>query len=271
MTLTEIANAYFTDLDVNPNRPTLDVIRDMQSRHIAKHSFNNLAVALSQDIQIDSESVFNKIVRQGFGGYCFEHNKLTFDALSALDLDVRILLARVVYNTDNDVPRTHRITLLSLEDAQYIVDTGFGHFGARFPIKLEEGLEQDLGDAVYRIVKNARGDYCYQIMKEGEFFTLYTFDLGRYTEADCLTGHFYSHKHPNAAFLHNLVVCRKHFNDVHSLRNGELHRMRQGETAIEPVADIETLHRHLTQTFGLSVDTAISEFLFNKFIAEKSA
>ena len=50
-------------------------------------------------------------------------------------------MAKVIYNRDVDVARTHRITLLNLDGDDYIVDTGFGHFGARFPVKLQLGLE----------------------------------------------------------------------------------------------------------------------------------
>lgn len=266
MTLAEIKKAYLADLDIADTPVDLDLIRQIQSRHIAKYSFNSLAVVLSQDISIESEPVFQKIVAQGRGGYCFEHNKLVFDVLSELGFDARILLARVVYNSDADVPRTHRITLLAIDGDQYIVDAGFGHYGARYPVKLALGVTQDQGDAQYRIIENLQGGYCYQIFKDGDFFTLYTFDLNHYTEADCLTGHFYSHKYPLAGFVNNLVVCRKFFNDIHSLRNGQYHRMRDGETEVTAIDTAAMLHEKLTGIFGLDVDFVISEFLYHKFV-----
>ncbi|MEH6577727.1 MAG: arylamine N-acetyltransferase [Amphritea sp.] len=265
MTLADIKQAYLADLDITQERVNLELIKQIQSRHIARYCFNSLAVVLSQEIPIDSESVFQKIVEQGRGGYCFEHNKLVFDVLTELALDVRILLARVVYNKEVEAPRTHRITLLKLDGEDYIVDTGFGHYGARYPVKLKLGLDQDQGDVCYRIIQNKQGDYCYQIFKDNEFFTLYTFDLNTYTEADCMTGHFYSHKFPQAGFVNNLVVSRKHFNNIQSLRNNEFHQTENGETQITPIKDVADLHDKLTRVFELDVDGAISEFLFNKF------
>ena len=61
--------------------------------------------------------------------------------LGELGFDARLLMAKVIYNRDVDVARTHRMTLLNLDGDDYIVDTGFGHFGARFPVKLQLGLE----------------------------------------------------------------------------------------------------------------------------------
>jgi len=222
---------------------------------------------LQQEMPLETEFLLNKIVTQQRGGYCFEHNKLAFDVLVELGFEVRILMARVVYNRDVEVARTHRITLLTLDDQQYIVDVGFGHYGARFPVRLELGVAQEQGDNCYRIVQNDRGDYCFQIVKEGAFFTLYTFDLGNYNEADCLTGHFFSHKYPEAGFVNNLVVCRKFDDHTLSLRNGELHRLRQGGTDIEPITSAEMLHDKLIHTFGLDTDRAVAAYLYDKFAA----
>lgn len=265
-----MTQAYLSDLGISPASLDIEFLRELQSKHIARHSFNSLSVVLGQEMPLDMPSLFNKIVEKRRGGYCFEHNKLVMHVLADLGFDVRLLLARVVYNRDVDVARTHRVTLLNFQGDQYIVDTGFGHFGARYPVKLELGLDQDQGDARYRIVKNPNGDYCYQMFKDGDFFTLYTFNLQHFSEAECLPAHFYSHAYPQAAFVNNLVVCRKFFNDIQSLRNDELHRVQNGETEITKITSVDQLHQLLTNTFELDVDIAISEFLFSKFVSKEN-
>lgn len=266
MTDKQIAQAYLTDVKLQSMPLDMTFLREMHSKHIAKYSFNNLAVVLGQEMPLDTTSLFQKIVTKGRGGYCFEHNKLTMQVLSELKFDVRLLLAKVIYNQDVDVPRTHRVTLLNWQGEDYIFDVGFGHLGARYPVKLELGLEQDQGDSRYRIIQNNLGEYCYQVFKDGDFFTLYTFNLHQYSEAECLPGHFFSHRHPEAAFVNNLVVCRKFYDDIKSLRNGEFYRVRNSETEITAITNVEILHELLTETFELSLDMAISEFLFSKFI-----
>jgi len=266
VTNAQIAQSYLADLKINKSPLDIDFLNELQSKHIAQYSFNNVAVLLGQELPLDSESLFTKIVERRRGGYCFEHNKLVFTVLSELDFDVRLLLSKVIYNQDIEVARTHRMTLLTLAGEDYIVDAGFGHLGARFPVKIALGLIQDQGDAQYRITKNIRGDYCYQVFKDGDFFTLYTFDLQHYTESDCLLGHFYSHKHPNAAFVNNLVICRKFFNDIQSLRNNEFHHVRDGLTQTTKITSAKQLHQLLIDVYQLDIDIAISEFLFNKFV-----
>ncbi len=266
LNLQQMTDAYLADLELTASAD-VEFLRELQSKHIARYSFNSLAVVLGQDISLEIEAIFNKIVEKQRGGYCFEHNKLVLNVLSQLGFEVRLLMAKVIYNRDVDVARTHRVTLLKLDGDDYIVDTGFGHFGARFPVKLELGLEQDQGDAVYRIVQNEKNDYCYQVFKDDAFFTLYTFNLHHYSEAECLPAHFYSHKSPDAAFVNNMVVCRKFYNDILSLRNNEFFRISNEETVTTVITSAKQLHQLLMETFELDLDFAIAEFLFSKFIS----
>ncbi len=270
MNRSEITQAYLADLDISTDKLDIDFLQQLQSQHISRYSFNSLAVVLGQEMPLDLPFLFDKIVTKKRGGYCFEHNKLVFNILEELGCEVRLLLARVVYNRDVDNPRTHRISLINLNGQQYIVDAGFGALGARYPVKFTEGdtqgEDQDQGDGHYRIILSPKGEYHYQVFKDGEFFTLYVFDLNTYTESDCMLGHFYSHQHPEAAFVNNLVVCRKHFNDVHSLRNGEFHCIQDGQAVVTELTTVEALHQKLTDVFALDVDIAVSAFLFNKFV-----
>lgn len=265
-----MTDSYLEDLNLTA-RLNIDFLKDLQSQHVAQYSFNSLAVVLGQDISLDIEDIFKKIISKKRGGYCFEHNKLVMMVLSELGFTVRLLMAKVVYNRDVDTARTHRISLVSLEGSEYIVDAGFGHFGARYPVKLELGLEQDQGDATYRIILNADEEYCYQILKDSEFFTLYTFNLNRFTEAECLPAHFYSHKYPEAAFVNNLVVCRKFFNDILSLRNGEYFRISREGTTTTQIESVKEMHEILKVDFELDLDFAIAEFLFSKFVESKAS
>lgn len=266
LNMPEFVNDYLQDLNIAFENKDINFLNSLQSSHIAKYSFNSLAVVLGKCISLDVNDIFKKIVLQHKGGYCFEHNKLVQNVLEELGFEVRLLLARVVYNQNIDTSRTHRIMLVSLNGSNYIVDGGFGHLGARHPVKMEMGLDQDQGDARYRIVKNDLNEYNYQIFKDGDFFTLYTFNTERYSEADCTLGHFYSHKSPDAAFVNNLVISRKYFNNIYSLRNSELHQIRDGETHTTVIKTASQLHDILINTYELEVDIAESEFLFSKFV-----
>lgn len=261
---------YILDLGLAIPAP-LDItfVKALQASHIARYSFNSLAVVMGEDISLDLDDISKKIVERGLGGYCFEHNKLTFELLKALGYDVKLVMARVLNNQEKDVPRTHRLTLLDHQGSKYLIDTGFGGNCPIAPLLFQPDLLQTAGNDVYRILAKANGEYDLQILKEGDYQTMYRFDLAVYTDADCLAGNFYSHRHPTAGFVNNLMVGLKDDSRTIFLINHELIERRQGESKKRVLPSSEALHQVLTNTFGFDVELVIAEHLFDRFLASK--
>ncbi|BFM50522.1 arylamine N-acetyltransferase [Marinomonas sp. THO17] len=266
--------AYLDDLQLTvPTSQSLDFVCSLQSHHIAQYSFNNLAVLLGEDISLNLSHILDKIVIQGFGGYCFEHNKLAFEFLSHLGYDVRLVMARVLNGQLLDRPRTHRITLVSIQDDVYLVDMGFGADCPTQPLRLEPDIEQTIATDTYRIVKSADGEFDLQIWKpqSKQFYTLYRFDLAHYTDEDCVLGNFYSSKHPKAVFVNNLVASIKDDKRTAGIRN-HVYFIRQNGTETECLIEsAEALHKLLAEAFHIHVESVIAEHLFDRFIAPKLA
>ena len=69
----------------------------------------------------------------------------------------------------------------------------------------------------------------------------------------------------DAAFVNNLVVSRKSYNDVRLLRNGEFHRTRGGETTITEISSKENLSVILMQEFGFSLTSDQLSMLYEGY------
>ncbi|MCZ2721458.1 arylamine N-acetyltransferase [Marinomonas sp. 15G1-11] len=281
MTLSASLQNYLADLKLEtPNELSLRFVSELQNKHIAKYSFNSLSVVLGETMSLETDDLSHKIVTRGLGGYCFEHNKLTFELLYALGYEVELKLARVLYISQKEdqnkkAPRTHRITLLHHQNNTYLIDTGFGGYGPNTPLLLEINKEQKIGGETYRIVslstemQIATMEYDLQIWKDGSFFTLYRFDLADYSDADCQLGHFYSHKFPAAGFVNNLVVSLKNNDCVIALKNHTFMVRIDGKEETRLVTTPNDLHNRLTRDFLLNIDFAIAEHLFERFLAPK--
>jgi N-hydroxyarylamine O-acetyltransferase len=244
---------YLKSVSVNQPELSISFIKELQNAHLGTYPFSNLGVLLHENLTLESQALFARVITQRRGGYCFEQNKIFFEVLKYLGFDCDIVLCRVLHNRNVDVPRTHRITKVTLAGITYIVDVGFGPLCSREPLLLDTDKPQDQGDAIYRIIQPGMGRYLFQKMEVDGWFTLYSFDNGIYTEADCLCGHHYSSTHPDAAFVNNIVVSLKSYNDVRLLRNGEFHRIREGITEITGVSSKDNLGMILMQDFGLNV------------------
>lgn len=269
MSLSSSLQKYLSDLGlVVPEPLNIEFVQALQERHVARYSFNSLAVVLGEEISLELDAISQKIVTRGLGGYCFEHNKLTFELLKALGYDVQLKLARVLNNNfEREAGRTHRVTLLTLEGVSYLVDTGFGGNGPIAPLRLDSNTQQVAGLDRYRLLAKGKGEYDLQVMKGEDYFTLYRFDHADYTDADCALGHFYSHKNPNAVFLKNLMVTLKQKDQTMALVNAELIiRNRQGEKK-RMIETPELLNDILITEFDIVLDPALVEHLFIRFLA----
>ena len=254
---------YFKKLNIEPTEPSLELVKALQTKHIAIFSFNNIAVLLGKTISLNIEDIFEKIVTKNLGGYCFEHNALMFEVLKSLGFNVRILVTKVLNNQDIDSPRTHRITLLEWENEQYIVDVGFASFTPRLVLNINNKEEEG-----YRIVPLANGVYQFEVLKKDEPFIFYRFDLAEYTEADCVMGNFYSSQHPNAVFVNNFVISLICPKVTLSFRNGTYHRIGQEGTEIIEVKSTEQLQLIINDEFLIPLDFLECEVLF-KLIKSK--
>ena len=123
-------------------------------------------------------------------------------------------------------------------------------------------IESNDGDKIFRIAERRPGEYHMQVLKEGNFFSLYRFELARYGQADCELGHFYSHRHPDAVFVNHLVVSLLQSNETRSLRDLEYWIITKSGTRNQEISDSEQLRRILVEDFAVQVTEEESLRLF---------
>jgi len=199
---------YFEILDLAFNLKEHDLIETMINKHISMFSFSSVNVILNKELSLEPERLFERVIQQSTGGYCFEHNKIFYLALKHLGFEVRPLIVRVMLNNDPENGRSHRLTLLKLNNKEYIIDVGFGVMSPRGLISLSTTENTTLPFAHYQVALDDRNTYRVIKMNESKPITLYRLDLSEATEMDCDISHFYSHKNEKAAFVNHLVVSR---------------------------------------------------------------
>jgi N-hydroxyarylamine O-acetyltransferase len=258
-----IARHYLDALDLPALPPALPYLNDLIQRHIARLPFCSIGPRLGLDLPLELPALFDRIVEQRRGGYCFEHNGLFFAMLAELGFDVQLLLARVIYNRNVHPGLTHRITLVKVRAERYIADVGFGPMGPRGAVGMS-GEPEVRGGQSYRVHEAQNGEWHVQLMKDSDWFSLYRFELLRYGEADCELGHFFSHRHPDAVFVNNLVASRILDGEVRSLRNREYRVLRPAGDQAQPIGSPQQLHAILSKEFDLAVTAAESRILFEK-------
>lgn len=105
MIQTELSNVdlYLKRLGYDtPPSPTLDTLRELQSRHTATFPFETLSTMLWVPVPIDLPSVERKVLHEGRGGYCYELNNMFLALLQQLGFEARGISGRVVMGGPED-------------------------------------------------------------------------------------------------------------------------------------------------------------------------
>lgn len=95
--MTPILNHYFARINWSGAAAVnIDTLRALHLKHNCTIPFENLDVLLPREIQLDDQSLEEKLVIARRGGYCFEQNGVFERVLRELEFNVRSLLGRSV-------------------------------------------------------------------------------------------------------------------------------------------------------------------------------
>ena len=274
MTSDELA-AYLQRLGL-PQSPsaTPEGVCAVLAAHRQAIAFENLSIPLEQGVRIDSGSVHAKLVTARRGGYCFEQNRLFSDALAALGLANRPLLARVRLGLgDGQVPpRTHVLLLVDCAGEPWIADAGFG--GAYVPpLPLRDGASARTPDgAAHRLTRRGPGDPLGgewlleragpqaatdgRSAQGGGWQAQYTFDLAQVAAEDLEQANHWTSTRPGTRFTTLRVVSRVLPTGFAALTDRSLTIYADGTAQTREVADLAEYAAVLRDVFALDLSEA---------------
>ena len=126
-------DAYFARTGYRGTRsPTLDTLHAIARAHVQSIPFENLDVLLDRPIDLEPDALMQKLVHDRRGGYCFEHNTLLLEVLTALGFHARPISARVRYQRPREYTpaRTHLLVRVELDES-WLADVGVGAMSRR--------------------------------------------------------------------------------------------------------------------------------------------
>lgn len=238
-----------------PRALSLETLRAIHLLHPQAIAFENLNPLMKWPVNLDASSLEQKLVRDGRGGYCFEHNLLLGHVLEALGFHVKGLAAQVVLGgtPDGATQRPHNLLLVELEDQAYIADVGFGGVTLTAPLRLEVDIEQPTPHETHRLV-NAGEEFVLQAKIGGEWAALYRFALHEQLLPDYEASNRFTSTHPNSRFVADLMVARADTDRRYTLRNNA-HAVyyANGDIERQTLASVGELQSLLGDTFRIAL------------------
>lgn len=229
----------------------------LQRAQVYAVPFENLDIQLGRGISLDPALVDDKVIRRRRGGYCFELNSLFKRALVTCGFNVRTLLARV-HVTGIPSGRGHQLSLVTLNERQWIVDVGFGSACPRAPLPFEMHTPQEQDGRVFRLVPHTLG-HLLQVEREGAWQDLYSFDLGEVVDNDIDYGNHYTSTSPHTIFTRARVATLCHPEGETLLHNYRCTIVRGTDSRVEHWPDSPEYLDALSRHFGIELDSAYAE------------
>lgn len=139
--------------------PTLPVLQALQKTHLLHVPFENLDIHYNKPIVLDIARVFQKVIPNNRGGFCYELNGLFYELLKHIGFDIKRISARVFMKEKGYGPEyDHLAIIVKIDGIEYLADVGFGDF-ILLPLVFELGLEQN----------DPHGKFCFDKYDEAYF------------------------------------------------------------------------------------------------------
>ena len=248
-------SAYLARIDyARPVKPDVQTLRGLQFAHMLHVPFENLDIGLKRPIQLSEQALWNKIVIQKRGGFCYELNGLFAWLLKEIGFDVTYLNARV-YNREGElgIDFDHLALLVKIpgQSARWLADVGFGD-SFNEPLNFDERGEQVQGLRTYRLEQTSDGYITWQKNYDGSWERQYFFDLQPHNfpadyEAACL----YHQTSPESSFTRGSIISRATPDGRVSLEDGRLILTKNGQRSkSDRCENEEEYHALLKEHFG---------------------
>jgi N-hydroxyarylamine O-acetyltransferase len=209
-----------------PVQPDVRTLGRLQLAHMRHVPFENLDIGLKRPIKIDEQSIWDKLIHQKRGGFCYELNGLFAWLLRQIGYDVIYLNARDYHEEDGtfgiDFDHLTLLVRAPNQPTRWLVDVGWGDTFTQ-PLDVEGPGWQEQGLRAYRIEPFRDGFQLWERGYGGKVERQYYFDLTPHQfpaeyEAACL----YHQTSPQSIFTRNRIISRLTENGRVSLDNDRL-------------------------------------------------
>lgn len=229
----------------------LQTLSLLQRLHLLHVPFENLDIHYQRPISLDPDAIYDKVVRQKRGGFCYELNGLFHALLQELGFRVKMISARVHQKEGGYSPEfDHMALLVTIDNDTYLVDVGFGRFSLQ-PLLLREEV----------ILKDPHGNFVFDsyqdhfrinLIEKGERMPQYIFTTHtRQLENFAAMCHFHQQS-PESHFRQRKVISLAREKGRITLNDDAL-KLTNGDVTMEDKFAPHLFEEKLHALFGIDI------------------
>ena len=200
---------------------------------------------------LDEEDLYNKIVVNRRGGYCFELNTALHALLLAMGFDAYPVVVRISMAPGPARPYAHKGVVARAEGKLWYCDVGFGGPGPKGVVEMS-GREQEISGSVWSCAFPE--DYCEIRRRDGDgWAVLFRFPMHPIEPCDFIPLNVYIGGQPGFGFRVSRTVNLT-LSDGSKALTGEHLTIRRGDEVTErDLKSMEEVEAVLRDEFGISV------------------
>lgn len=225
----------------------------LQEAHLWSVPFENLDIHYGKEILLDSQKIYQKIVEEKRGGFCYELNGLFYLLLKEVGFEIKRISARVY--GDNGVlgPEfDHLCMLCKLENEEYLVDVGNGSFSLH-PLTFVLEQEQEDPHGKFKISRYDEANYLVSCFKKETWTPDYLFKVQERAYEEFAEMCVYHQTSPHSPFTNKRMCTQAIPQGRITFLNDKLSiRKLEGKEEI-PIADDADFKKKLKQYLEMEV------------------
>jgi len=228
-------------------------LKKLHRCHMMTVPFESLNIRFKVNIDLSIQSIYNKVVIQNRGGYCYELNYLFNSFLIELGFDTYLISSRIIKKNVCGPEFDHLSIVVKLEN-DWLVDVGYGDLFIEPKKILPEVIQEDQFKN-YKIEHVNQNIYVLteSLKDKNDFIKKYIFTLN-----PCQISEFYEQNKlkqisPDSHFVKN-TICTLPLNDGRKTILNNIFKVKSGERIEETKIDnTNSLLSILKEEFGISM------------------
>lgn len=191
--------------------PTLDAFNYYMERFMLTIPFENISIQNKETISVNLNHLFNKLIQQHRGGFCYEMNHFFGSYLESKGFKVYRMSATVHQPNGNYSPKGSHLSLVVLiNDEYYIADVGFGDLPLQAlpitSIEATQSIFEKTGQ--FRAIFETPTTYLLQKLEETTWVTRYKAKFKSYDIHDFDEMINYNTSNPESIFVKQLMITK---------------------------------------------------------------
>jgi N-hydroxyarylamine O-acetyltransferase len=237
--------------------PNLETLITLHRAHLQTIPYENLEIHFGRKLELNLERIFERLVLERRGGWCYEMNGLFAWVLREIGFDVRLVSTQVTRSDGSLMaPGDHVALIVQLETESqklWLVDVGWGN-GFLDPLPLEVGTFRQ-GFLEYRLesVGDAWRFHNQQYGADGFTFMLEPHSLEPRGLEEFQERCTWLQSSPESGFV-RVTVCQRFTPEgINTLRDATLIRIRSSGELKHTISSFEEYEHVLREDFLLEV------------------